>query len=90
VSCTSARNCAGFGAYSNTASYSLEMVATEVRGKWGRAPEVSTPSGSQWVGTYLGGSGNGVACTTKGSCTAVGSYGDSSGNGQAMVATGTI
>jgi hypothetical protein len=90
VSCTSPGNCAGFGAYSTTASYSRDMVATETNGKWSPATELATPAGGKGTPTILGGSGNGVGCTTKGICTAVGSYGTGSGGSTAMAASGTV
>lgn len=90
VSCSSAGNCAGFGVYSNTGSYSLDMVATETGGKWARAAEVSAPAGSIGFNTISGGSGNGVACAKTGSCTAVGGYGVSSGAIYALAAAGTV
>ena len=90
VSCTSSGNCAGFGVYSTTASYSRDMVAAETNGKWSPATELATPAGGQGTPTIEGGSGNGVGCTTKSFCTAVGSYGTSSGDSTAMAATGTV
>ncbi len=84
VSCSSQGNCAAFGAYSTTASYSLDMVAVETGGKWARAADLNPPSG-HGTSTILGGSGNSVACSAKGFCTAVGSYGP-----QAMAAAGTV
>jgi hypothetical protein len=90
VSCASAGNCAGFGVYSTTESYSRDMVATEVGGKWGPAAELSPPAGAQGVSTTMGGFGNGVACTKNGFCRAVGQYRDSSGHNQAMAAPGMV
>lgn len=89
VSCTSAGNCAGWGEYSNVASYSLDMVITETGGKWARAAEVSAPAGSRGFDVIAGASGNGVSCTRSDACAAVGSYVDGSGHEQAMAAAGT-
>jgi hypothetical protein len=89
VSCTSAGNCAAFGAYNNIDYYENDMVAVESTGKWARATLLLSPTGSKGEEVLLGGADDAVSCA-KTSCVAVGGYADSSYRNQAMAAAGTI
>jgi len=86
ISCTSAGNCVGVGSYLDSSSHLQAMEATDTRGTWEQATEVTAPSDA---GTNPEAVLKGISCTWARNCTAVGQYVDSSGNGQAMAATET-
>jgi hypothetical protein len=77
VSCPSAGDCTAVGDYRDKFNTVHAMAATENRGKWGSATELSAPAPAAL---------NSVACTSAGNCVAVGSYG---GLDHAMVVTET-
>jgi hypothetical protein len=69
VSCTSAGNCTGGGAYLNGSGHSLAMVAREKNGTWGKAEEV--PGVAALGGTaYI----ESVSCPSAGNCSADGEF----------------
>jgi hypothetical protein len=86
VSCTSAGNCAGVGAYTDTSGNFHAMQASETSGVWGQAAKVTAPADAA---TAPGASLPGVSCASAGNCGGVGTYHDSSGNQQAMQASET-
>jgi len=83
VSCTSARNCTAVGTYEDTSSHPQAMAATETRGRWEQAFQVTAPSSAS---TNPQADLSGISCISAGKCTAVGEYLDSSGRFQAMAA----
>jgi len=86
VSCTSAGNCVGVGSYLDSSSHVQAMEATETRGTWDQATEVTAPSNT---GSNPEAALKGISCPSPRKCTAVGQYIDSFGNGQAMEAAET-
>jgi len=86
ISCTSAAKCVAVGSYLDSSGNGQAMEATETRGTWRQATNVTAPSNA---GTDPNAVLKGISCTSAGNCAAVGTYADSSGNGQAMEATET-
>jgi hypothetical protein len=84
VSCTSARKCTAVGTFEDTSSHPQAMEATEIRGTWEQATEVTAPVNAA---ANPEAALKGISCTSARKCTAVGQYVDSYGNGQAMEAT---
>jgi hypothetical protein len=72
VSCVSLTSCALSGAYGDSAGNSLPLVATQARGRWGRAREVALPGDAQ--AAHQVAQAYGVSCTGPGTCAAVGDY----------------
>jgi hypothetical protein len=72
VSCVSLTSCALSGAYGDSAGDGLPLVATQARGRWGRAREVALPGDARTAAQLA--QAFGVSCTGRGTCVAVGSY----------------
>jgi hypothetical protein len=88
VACTSPGNCVAVGSYSDAASDTRAMVATETDGVWGQASGLTVPAGAN---ASQAGSLDSVACTSPGNCVAVGSYrGTQGANGGASFDYSTI
>jgi hypothetical protein len=98
VACTSPGNCVAVGSYTSTQGanggaafdyntvYSSEgMLATETKGVWAQASELTLPTGATTAAGAQQVSLASVACTGPGSCVAVGRYVDGSGNDRAML-----
>ncbi len=86
ISCIWAVKCVAVGSYLDSYGNGQAMAATQTRGTWRQATEVTAPSNA---GTDPNAVLKGISCTSAGNCTAIGTYEDSSGNGQAMEATQT-
>ena len=77
VSCPSLTSCALSGAYGDSAGDGLPLVATQARGRWGRAREVALPGDAQTA--HQVSQAFGVSCTGPGTCVAVGDYSSAAG-----------
>jgi hypothetical protein len=86
VSCTSAGNCAGGGAYQDSDGHHQGFVASETNGRWGNAVEVP---GLAVLNAGGNAAINSVSCTSGGSCVAGGFYQDGSGHTQAFLVSRT-
>lgn len=90
VACTGSGSCVAVGNYFNAGGLGLVMGATESKGRWRAASQISLPAST---GIEDGDSAElfGVACGPAGSCTAVGGYTSTavsaSGTPQAMAVT---
>ena len=84
VSCASAGNCAAGGEYKDASAHGQALVASENKGRWGKAIEVP---GSGALNAGGGGDVLSVSCGSAGNCAAGGGYQDGSGHGQAFVVT---
>jgi hypothetical protein len=72
VTCTSLGDCVAVGQYYAKSSGYEAMVVTETKGVWGRASELTLPSGAEPKGQLA--ALDSVACTSPGRCVAVGTY----------------
>jgi hypothetical protein len=77
VSCASLSSCAVSGGYLDTAGDGQPLVATQARGRWGRAREVVLPPDAE--AAHQNAAAFGVGCTGPGTCVAVGDYGTTAG-----------
>jgi hypothetical protein len=90
VACTGSGSCVAVGNYFNGGGLGLVMGATESKGRWHAAAQISLPAST---GVQDGDSAElfGVACGSAGSCTAVGGYTSTAvsagGTPQAMAVT---
>lgn len=84
VSCPKAGYCVAVGVYTTNAVDDEVMAAAEVRGRWGRAVQVSMPANSaaQPVAELYS-----VSCTSTRDCVATGNYTDNKGRGYPLIAT---
>jgi hypothetical protein len=89
VSCTGPGSCVAVGVYRDKTRSSQAMLATETRGLWGRASELTLPAGANTTADGQQASLNGIACTSLGNCVAAGRYLDAGNSLQAMVVTET-
>ncbi len=87
VWCASAGDCEGAGDYTDNASHTQGMAATQTGGAWGQASEITAPGNAAAdPGVHLFA---GISCTSPGSCVTGGSYVEASGHRQALEATET-
>jgi len=82
VSCGAAGSCVAGGRYEDGSGHDQAFVASEKRGRWGKAVEVPG-SGALNVGGSA--TVNSVSCVSPGSCAAGGFYEDGSGYGRPFV-----
>ncbi len=83
VSCASAGNCTIGGTYRDASDDNQVFVASEVRGRWGKAEEIP---GTATLNKGGDASVTSVSCASAGNCTAGGSYAVSNdGDNQAFV-----
>jgi len=71
VSCASAGNCAVVGPYTDSRGHQQAFVATETKGRWGKAVEVP---GLTALNTGGGATLTSVSCPSAGNCASGGSY----------------
>jgi hypothetical protein len=83
VSCTSAGRCTAVGTYEDASGHPQAMEATEIRGIWQQAAQVTAPFKA---GTNPQADLSAISCASARRCTAVGEFADSSGRFQAMAA----
>lgn len=76
VSCTSPGNCTIGGAYEDKSHLNHAWVASQVRGKWGRARQLP---GMAALFKGKGSSLQSISCISIGNCSAEGSYADAKG-----------
>jgi hypothetical protein len=84
LSCSSAGNCSGGGAYTDGSGHQQAFVVSQVKGTWRTAIEVPGTATLNMGGTA---STESVSCTSPGECSAAGYYTGGSGHMQALVVT---
>lgn len=89
ITCTRPGDCTALGTYDDSSGDVEAMVASEVVGAWGRAREITLPTGAAANSRVLLYGFDGVACATPTSCSAGGQYVDGSGDYQGFVVNET-
>jgi hypothetical protein len=77
VSCASAGNCTAVGAYPARNNRLEGLLATETRGRWGRATPAILPANGRQAAPAISDEQPGlyrVACASAGNCSAIGTY----------------
>jgi hypothetical protein len=84
VSCSAPGDCAAGGEYTDKSHRTQALVASETKGRWGKAIEVPGSAALNAGGQAVI---NSISCPARGDCAAGGGYTDKSGHSQALVAS---